>query len=135
MLYYTSGLFGTVAMHSAVNRYDWITHAFIILTYLSTLNWMGKKVDYKLKRIILYADRFTGHIITIGLIIDSYQYKITYNILGFYCCLLYTIVSYYSGLLNTPKRHATLHIISCLGSHLLIYEKSLHHPIIKINVC
>lgn len=135
MLYYTSGLFGTVAMHSAIYRYDWVTHAFILLTYLSTMNWMGKSVDYKLKRMVLYADRFTAHIITIGLIIDSYQYKMTYNILGFYYCLVYIIVSYYSGLLNTPKKHATFHFMSCLGTHFLIYERSLQHPIIKINEC
>ena len=98
---------------------------FIVLTYLSTINWMGENVDYKLKRIVLYADRITAHMITIYLIIDSCQYTITYNIMGFYCCLLYTILSYYSGLLTTPKRHASLHIMSCIGSHLLINEKKL----------
>jgi hypothetical protein len=125
MLYYTSALFGTVAIHSSLYNFYWITHGFIILTYLSTLNWMGKTVDYKFKNIVLFADRLNAHVITIALFIDSCNYELSYNIFGFYICLLYTILAYYSGLLNTPLRHSTIHLSSCLGTHLLIHEKKL----------
>lgn len=127
MLYYSSAFFGTVAIHSSFYDYYWMTPAFIVLCYLSTINWMGDTVDYKLKKVILYTDRLTAHLITVRATIDAWQYEMCYEIFGFYFCLFYTLFIYYSRLAHYYKiMHASMHFMSCLGCHLLIYKRSLY---------
>jgi hypothetical protein len=124
MLYYTSFLFGIVAIHASTYHGCWMCPAFICILYLSTVNHMGRSlnVPYHGKHIVHVMDRALAHAIAMRSMYDAMSLSMNQNMVLYYLCLLYTMMVYHLGFCKIQVIHASMHFASCIGSHILMVE-------------
>lgn len=134
MLYYSSAFFGTVAIHASMYHTNWMCPAFICMLYLSSINHMGKTVDFYGKHIINLMDRGLAHAIAGATLYDAMSLSLTQNVVLYYTCLAYTVLAYHLGLCGKNKKyHASIHLSSCLGSHILMMEYHKQHALSTLH--
>ena len=134
-LYYTSFLFGLVAIHGALINEKFVEYGFIIMMGLSILNYAKFNKNYKGKKIIQLFDKTLAHILTIYYIIRSFNISYIYNnclpsILGIITIINLLYIFHISKLSRYPRPnwkfwagiiHIHVAVSSILGMLLLQY--------------
>lgn len=134
MLYYSSFLFGTIAIHAYFIRDLYYNISFLFLMGISILNHArmydenGNLINCIERDVVGIIDRILAHIITIISAYHAYQYPLGFDIFLYWISLVYTGYIYYTKCKHAsdPKNiwHASIHLISVLGIHSLLLVKN-----------
>lgn len=141
MLYYSSFLFGTIAIHAYFICDLYYNVSFILLMGTSILNHglmydqNGNKIYTNDRYIIATVDRIVAHLLSFISIYHAYLLPLSIEISIYWMCLICSAYIYYIKCMNSidPKNiwHAAIHIMSVISIHSLLIAKEQQ----KLTIC